>query len=86
MSDAAAVTLIVSGLITAVLLLVGGIMFIGRNVSHHYDKAACHSFAQRTGRTVKFADYTYWSWDCLTPSTDGKWISIDRLWEETPAS
>jgi hypothetical protein len=82
------------GFVAAFVALVGSIIvvvlavivMIAVPLSRHYDKAACHSFGDNTGRTVKFVNYTYWRWDCLTPSTDGKWISTDRLWEETPAS
>ena len=50
-----------------------------RPISRHYDAASCHSFGKQSGRTVRFVDYTYWKWDCLTPSSDGKWISVKML-------
>lgn len=70
------------------LAFVGGIvLFIvvfllgARAVSIHYDKAGCHTYATQTGRETRFVNYTYWSWDCLVRSTDGKWISKDQLRE-----
>ena len=68
------------------LLIVGGaaifvcaVVLIANATEKHYDRAGCHSFADRTGRETRFVEYTYWSWDCLTPSEDGKWISVDNL-------
>lgn len=53
----------------------------GRAVSHHYDAISCASFSEATGRETKFVDYNYWAWGCLTPSSDGKWISVKALRE-----
>jgi hypothetical protein len=54
-------------------------LFSIRAITLHYDEAACHSFAKQSNRTTKFVSYTYWHWDCLTPTSDGKWISVDNL-------
>lgn len=50
-----------------------------RGIGHHYDNKTCHRFGDESGREVRFVDYSFWTWDCLTPTSDGKWISIDRL-------
>jgi len=69
------------GVVAVVLLILA---FVAVPISKHYAEATCHSFGDRTGREVRFVKYTYWQWDCITPSSDGKWLSTDRLWEETP--
>ncbi len=63
------------------VLVFGAIMFGGRTITRHYDSIECRSFGQQSGREVKFVDYNYWSWGCLTPTTDGKWIDVDNLRE-----
>jgi hypothetical protein len=75
-------TIVIGGAVLAFCLIMLGT----RQVTIHYDRAACHSFATQTERQTKFVTYTYWSWDCLTPTGDGKWISTDNLREfgETP--
>lgn len=69
---------LISGALALAFFLFG-IGMVVRDVGHHYDVAACSSFGEQSNREVKFVDYTYWSWDCLTPTTDGKWISTSRL-------
>jgi hypothetical protein len=61
--------------ILIIILLIGGACRTGR----YFDKRSCYSFGQQSGRETKFVDYTFFSWDCLTPTTDNKWISIDNL-------
>lgn len=77
--DGWVVTAMVGGIILAVALIVGVVAVIGTRVQKHYDRAACHSFQQATGRETHFVAYTYWSWDCLTPGADGKLISTSAL-------
>ena len=57
------------------------IFVVIRNITVHYDRAACHSFSEQANRETKFVNYTYWAWDCLTPTADGKWISAENLRE-----
>lgn len=71
----------VAALLVAVVLVVGGIGLVARQVTHHYDASNCRRFGQETSREVRFVEYTFWSWDCLTPSGAGQWISIDALRE-----
>lgn len=46
---------------------------------HHIDSAGCAKFTAATGHTVKFIDYTFWSWDCLVQTPNGKWIPLEGL-------
>lgn len=71
-----------------IILLLGGILLAAiyfpiRAIGHNVDNRNCRAFSQQTGRETKFVDYTFLTWDCITPSTDGKWISIDNLREIT---
>ena len=43
------------------------------------DRNACTKFAEQSNRETKFVDYSFWYWDCLTPTKDGKWISTYNL-------
>lgn len=45
----------------------------------HLDRASCNAFADNSGRETRFVRYTYWTWDCLTPQADGRWIPVDAL-------
>lgn len=68
--------LVVAGCLIAFLAaLMTGI----RYAQHYYDHKNCTAFSVNTGRETKFVDYTWWSWDCLTPTKDGKYIPIDQL-------
>lgn len=49
------------------------------SISSLVDSNTCNQFGSRSNREVKFQRYNYLSWDCLTPSQDGKWISTDAL-------
>lgn len=49
------------------------------NWARSVERDTCYSFASQSNREVKFVSYTQWSWDCLTPSKDGKWISVEML-------
>jgi hypothetical protein len=70
---------LVAFVVVTLVVVVGGLGIGIRQISHHYDVANCGRFGEESGREVRFVDYTFWSWDCLTPTQDGKWISIDRL-------
>jgi len=61
------------------------VIFLGANSwARHIDKENCHGFGVASGRETKFVDYTFWSWDCLTPTTDGKKIPVKNLREIAP--
>jgi hypothetical protein len=77
--DGWAIAFILTGIVIAIVLFVLICVLISNQVSKHYDKASCHTYAQTTGRQTRFVTYTFWSWDCLTPAADGKWISTDAL-------
>jgi len=81
MDDLRTVGLIVVAVLMVAVILFGVVGFTVRNITIHYDRAACGAFADKTSRETKFVSYTYWSWDCLTPSGDGKWISTANLRE-----
>lgn len=69
----------------ATLLVIAGIVTagvaIGIPVQRHFDRVACRSFAVNANRETKFVIYNFFSWDCLTPTGDGRWISTDNLRE-----
>lgn len=84
MSDAAAEFVVFIGaMLLFLFVLVGGIFLVSRQVSHHIDHTNCVAYAQRTGRETRFVDYSFFKWDCLTPSQDGKWLPTDQLRELT---
>lgn len=57
-----------------------GLFILGiRQLSHHYDTTACNRFGEESNREVRLVDYSFWQWDCLTPSSDGKWIPTEQL-------
>lgn len=64
-----------------VAIFIASVVLTVNAIAFSQDRAACTGFATNTGRVTKFVSYTYWQWDCLTPSTDGHWISIDNLRE-----
>lgn len=70
---------IVTGVVAAVCVIALAVAVVANRISKHYDKAACHSYSTNTGRQVRFVTYTFWSWDCLTPAADGKWIPTSNL-------
>jgi hypothetical protein len=79
-SEGKAFALFVGGGLIGIIALIGAVMaLVVVPIGKHYDKAACHTFGDRSNREVRFVTYTYWSWDCLTPTVDGKWISTSRL-------
>jgi hypothetical protein len=65
----------------AIVVICVLIVFGCRMVDHHYQVSVCNGFGQATGREIKFVDYTFWNYECLTPSKDGKWVTTDQLRE-----
>lgn len=64
------------GIITLVALV--GMSF--RSAARTYDTRVCDSFGDETGHTVKFADYNYWTWECLVlDPRDGTWLPRDQF-------
>ncbi len=70
---------VIGFMVIGLIVLIFGIVLVVNRTTHHYDKINCHRFAVNTNRETKFVDYTFWRWDCLTPSGDGKWIPTDQL-------
>ena len=64
-----------------IVLAVGTLIVGGTELDRGFDHRACTAFSGASNRTTKFVEYTYWSWDCLTPTADGKWISTTLLRE-----
>ena len=71
-----AIAIVVFGV---VLLLVGT-----RFWDHSISEDSCEAFGVASGRKTEFVDYTFWSWDCLTPTADGKKISTKALRDVAP--
>jgi hypothetical protein len=66
----------------AILILIGTLLPITTLGERAINHVQCRSFGHKTGREVKFVLYTDFSGgDCLTRSSNGKWISIDNLRE-----
>lgn len=63
-----------------VVFIVAFVLLIN-TVAHHYDRVNCTAFGVNSGREVKFVDYSYFSWACLTPTSNGMWINTDNLRE-----
>ncbi len=80
MSDGQFVVAFIVGVVTFILLV---ILCVGTG-GYYVSKSSCHSFSRQTNREVKFVKYNLVSWDCLTPSGDGKWIPTSQLRDIDP--
>lgn len=59
-----------------------GITWVGVvKANRYFGQKNCTAFATLSGRETKFVEYSYGSFDCLTPAKDGKWISASALRE-----
>lgn len=67
--------------LSVILVLTIGLVLGINGLAHHYDEVNCTQFGASANRTVKFVDYSYWSWACLTPTRDGQWIDAHNLRE-----
>ena len=70
---------VVLGAITALAIGVGffwwGVGGSVRTYQHHMDAQACQVWGKQTDRPVRFTNYNFWSWGCLTPGFNGKWVT-----------
>ena len=80
MSDGQFVIGMIVGTVLFVLVVIAGVMA----GSYAVDRSSCHSFSRQTNRQVKFVKYNLVTWDCLTPSGDGKWIPTSQLRDVAP--
>ncbi|QRY51814.1 hypothetical protein [Mycolicibacterium septicum] len=72
--------IVVPGLVA--LVVIGGLATgIMKLVVEPVDRSSCAAFAEASGRETKFVEYNFFEWDCLTPQSDGKWISTSMLRE-----
>jgi len=70
----------------ALVILVGGfilLVWVVLGLARGLDRRACINFEKFSGRETEFVIYTGFSWDCLTPTADGKMISAGALREIT---
>ncbi len=58
-----------------VVIFTVGLTSMGASI----DSGSCQQFGVNSNRETRFVRYNYFSWDCLTPSKDGKWISAYNL-------
>lgn len=72
---------VIAAIFAAVSLFAGGLVTVGTRISKHYDHINCTQFGEQSKRQVRFVTYSFWAWDCLTPTADGKWISTKNLRE-----
>ncbi len=66
---------VVGSMIAVMVLVTMGLVSMERN--------ACERFGQLSNRETHFVKYAFLSYDCLTPSGDGKMISTTLLREIT---
>jgi len=65
-------------IVISVFLLMGLISF-GKSQT----KSSCVRFAAETGYETKYAEYTYFRFNCLAKQSDGKWISTENIYANT---
>ena len=68
---------LISGIIALIFVIMAPMITIGR----HYNRVECQNFSKNSNREVRFVIYSTFSWDCITPTENGKWISTDNLRE-----
>ena len=68
---------VVIGAVVLTFGLAAGVTVIDK----HYTKINCAAFERETGRNTRYAEYNWWSYDCLAETTDGKWLPTDNLRE-----
>jgi len=66
-------------LLIMIFVIFGGLGLVSNTWERGQDRQACAVFAEASNRETKFVEYTHWSWDCLTPQSDGLWISAYNL-------
>lgn len=52
-----------------------GIVFGANQISRQVSVESCHNWGLTNDRQTKWASYNLFSYDCLTKSYDGKWVS-----------
>ena len=72
---------VIAGVMAGAVLLVSLAVAGGLTVAYHVERSSCHAFGTQSNREVKFVRYNLVSWDCLTPTADGRWISTSNLRE-----
>lgn len=48
-------------------------------LTHNSSKDGCKDYAVESNFETKFVDYSYFSWDCLAKTGDGKWVPISNI-------
>lgn len=71
----AAVTLILVGILVAILVGIVGC----RQLDHSMSKNSCYGWGEATGREVQFVDYHYFSYQCLVHIDDGRWVDVSNV-------
>lgn len=56
------------------VMVIGALSFI-----KHQTRIQCEGFSQTANRETRYVEYSYWSFDCLTPDKGDKWISTEML-------
>lgn len=63
-----------------IAVVIGLPVMIIRGIDHHYSAANCPKYGQQYNRETKFADYNYFSYECLAKTSDGKgWLPVTQL-------
>lgn len=72
---------VVLGILAAAVAFFCSLAFGSNAVGKHFTKVNCVAFQQQTGRETRYAEYTYWSYDCLVKTSDDKWLPRDQIRE-----
>lgn len=60
----------------------GLLVIIGTSIDKSNTRKSCDVFGVISGYETKYVEYTYWNFDCLAKTENGKWLSTSSLRED----
>jgi hypothetical protein len=68
------------GSMVAIVAVIGLVICLGvRQFAYAIDSRSCVAFGETSGYEVRFAEYTWLTWDCLARIDSDRWVSTDNL-------
>jgi hypothetical protein len=61
------------------LPLVGLLFMFFVPLGRNFSEDNCKDYAVESNFETKFVDYSYFSWDCLAKTDDGKWVPKSNI-------
>jgi hypothetical protein len=61
-----------------------GAMLTVNAIQRQQTVASCRAWGEQNNRPTRFASYTWWTYECITPDGHGRWVPTTQIFSNVP--